>query len=75
MLSDKNIVLGVTGGIACYKSCDIVSRLVKLGANVDVIMTKMHSAFLINLSIGGSIIIKHTLLKNIFNLPVFWRLL
>lgn len=40
MLSGKNIVLGVTGGIACYKACEIVSRLVKLGANVDVIMTK-----------------------------------
>ena len=45
MLSDKNIVLGVTGGIACYKSCDIVSRLVKLGANVDVIMTKNATEF------------------------------
>ena len=36
----KNVVLGVTGGIACYKSCEIVSSLVKLGINVDVIMTK-----------------------------------
>lgn len=39
MLKGKNILLGVTGGIACYKSCEIVSRLIKLGANVDVIMT------------------------------------
>ncbi len=45
MLSGKNIVLGVTGGIACYKACDIVSRLVKLGANVDVIMTKNATEF------------------------------
>ena len=45
MLSDKNIVLGVTGGIACYKACDIVSRLVKLGACVDVIMTKNATEF------------------------------
>ena len=36
----KNIVVGVTGGIACYKACEIVSGLKKLGANVDVIMTK-----------------------------------
>ena len=36
----KNIVVGVTGGIACYKACEIVSSLKKLGANVDVIMTK-----------------------------------
>lgn len=39
MLTGKNIVLGVTGGIAAYKSCDLVSRLRKLNANVDVIMT------------------------------------
>ncbi len=36
----KNVVLGVTGGIACYKSCEIVSRLKKLGFGVDVIMTQ-----------------------------------
>jgi len=40
MLKNTNVVLGVTGGIAAYKACDIVSRLKKLGANVDVIMTK-----------------------------------
>ncbi len=45
MLSGKNIVLGVTGGIACYKACDIVSRLVKLGACVDIIMTKNATEF------------------------------
>ena len=45
MLSGKNIVLGVTGGIACYKACDIVSRLVKLGACVDVTMTKNATEF------------------------------
>lgn len=33
------MVLGVSGGIAVYKACEIVSRLKKLGANVDVIMT------------------------------------
>lgn len=40
MLYGKNIVLGVSGGIACYKACEIVSRLKKLGAGVDVIMTE-----------------------------------
>lgn len=39
MLYGKNIVLGVSGGIAVYKACEIVSRLKKLGASVDVIMT------------------------------------
>lgn len=45
MLKGANIVLGVTGGIACYKSCEIVSRLVKSGANVDVIMTANSQEF------------------------------
>ncbi len=45
MLSNVNIVLGVTGGIACYKACEIVSRLKKLGAGVDVIMTKNATEF------------------------------
>lgn len=40
MLTGKNIVLGVTGGIAAYKAADVVSRLKKQGANVYVIMTE-----------------------------------
>ena len=34
------VVLGVTGGIACYKSCELVSRLSKAGVDVYVIMTE-----------------------------------
>lgn len=45
MLKDKNIVLGVTGGIAVYKAVDIVSRLRKKCANIDVIMTKSSTEF------------------------------
>lgn len=40
MLKDKNIILGVTGGIAAYKCVELVSRLRKQGANVHVILTK-----------------------------------
>lgn len=40
MLEGKNIVLGVTGGIAAYKAADIASRLVKQHAQVTVIMTE-----------------------------------
>jgi len=39
MLKDKNIIVGVTGGIAVYKVVDVVSRLKKQKANVEVIMT------------------------------------
>lgn len=50
MLQDKNIVLGVTGGIAAYKSVEIASRLRKLGANVHVIMTEGAQNFVTELT-------------------------
>ena len=39
ILEGKNVVLGVTGGIAAYKAVEVASRLVKAGAVIDVIMT------------------------------------
>lgn len=45
MLTGKNIVLGVTGGIAVYKAADLVSRLRKQNANIDVIMTEGATKF------------------------------
>lgn len=51
MFKGKNIVIGITGGIACYKACDIISHLVKNGANVDVIMTKNATEFITPLTI------------------------
>ena len=41
----KNIVVGVTGGIACYKAVEVVNDLTKKGYNVDVIMTKSAQEF------------------------------
>ncbi len=46
MLKGKNILLGVTGGIAAYKAADLCSRLVKMHAGVDVIMTKHATEFI-----------------------------
>ncbi|NMD38241.1 MAG: phosphopantothenoylcysteine decarboxylase, partial [Christensenellaceae bacterium] len=45
-LLNKNIVLGVTGSIAAYKAAEITSSLVKLGANVNVVMTKSACGFI-----------------------------
>jgi phosphopantothenoylcysteine decarboxylase/phosphopantothenate--cysteine ligase len=45
MLKGKNVILGVTGGIAVYKAADLVSRLIKEGASVDVIMTESAQKF------------------------------
>ena len=39
ILKGKSVIVGVCGGIAAYKVVDVVSRLRKLGAEVDVIMT------------------------------------
>ena len=46
MLTGKTIVLGVTGGIAAYKSANLASMLVKLNADVHVIMTHNATHFI-----------------------------
>jgi len=51
MLSGKNIVLGVTGGIAAYKAAEIVRLLVKDGALVRVIMTSNAQEFITPLTL------------------------
>ncbi len=45
MLKNKNIVLGIGGGIAVYKTCEVVRRLVEGGAKVHVMMTKGATEF------------------------------
>lgn len=44
-LTDKQIVLGVTGSIAIYKACDLASKLTQAGAKVDVAMTTEATKF------------------------------
>ncbi len=63
-LEGKNIVLGVTGGIAAYKAVDLVSRLTKEGANVDVVMTKNAMEFVTPLTF-------QTISKNKVNTELF----
>ena len=50
-LTNKNILLAVTGGIAAYKSAEIVRNLKKLGSNVKVIMTKSSQEFITPLTL------------------------
>lgn len=45
-LSNKRILLGVTGGIAAYKSADLVRRLQDAGASVQVVMTPAAQEFI-----------------------------
>jgi len=45
-LAGRRVLLCVTGGIACYKSADLASKLVRAGAEVDVAMTAAAEEFL-----------------------------
>lgn len=52
MLSNKNIILGVCGSIAAYKSATLVRLLIKAGANVKVILTADASNFITPLTLA-----------------------
>ena len=45
-LAGKRIVLGLSGGIACYKSAELVRLLIKAGASVQVVMTEAAMQFI-----------------------------
>ena len=45
-LAGRHIVLGLTGGIACYKSAELCRLLIKQGANVQVVMTEAAERFI-----------------------------
>lgn len=50
-LSGKKILLGITGGIAAYKSADLCRQLVKAGAQVRVVMSRGAQQFITPLSL------------------------
>jgi phosphopantothenoylcysteine decarboxylase/phosphopantothenate--cysteine ligase len=45
-LDGRKIVLGLTGGVACYKSAELTRSLVKAGASVQVVMTEAATHFI-----------------------------
>ena len=49
-LAGRHVVLGVSGGIACYKSCTLARRLTDAGATVDVVLTAGAAEFVRPLS-------------------------
>ncbi len=52
MLTGKNILIGVTGGIAAYKIPSLVRLLKKAGANVQIIMSQMAKNFVTPLTLS-----------------------
>ena len=69
-LKGKNVVLGVTGGIAAYKAVDVVSQLVKRGANVNVIMTKNATNFVSPLTFQS--LSHNKVVDNMFSEVQYW---
>ena len=70
-LDGRTVVLGVTGGIAAYKSCEVVSRLVKAGAHVYVVMTKSACEFVTPLTFET--LSRHTVAVDTFARPDAWE--
>ncbi len=53
MWAGRHVILGVSGGIACYKSCILARRLVEAGARVDVVLTEAAAEFVRPLTFEG----------------------
>ena len=70
MLKNKTVVIGVSGGIAVYKACDIVSRLKKLNANVHVIMTNNATEFVTPLTFQS--LSQNYVVNDMFEEPKTW---
>ena len=70
-LTGREIVLGVTGGIAAYKSAELVSRLRHLGANVHVIMTRNATEFVSPLTFQT--LSANQVVTDTFQAPEYWN--
>lgn len=69
--SGKTVVLGVTGGIAAYKACDLVSRLHKKGIHVRVIMTEHACEFVQPLTL--EVLSGNRVVTDMFNRDFPWE--
>ena len=67
MLTNKTIVLGITGGIAAYKAADIASKLTQAGARVEVVMTESATKFITPLTLRS--ITGRPVVTDMFDLP------
>ena len=70
-LTGREIVLGVTGGIAAYKSAELVSRLRHLGAKVHVIMTRNATEFVSPLTFQT--LTANQVVTDTFQAPEYWN--
>ena len=71
-LKGKSVVVGVCGGIAAYKVVEVVSRLKKLGAEVDVIMTANAQKFVTPLTFRS--LSHRPVVTDMFSDPEYWEI-
>jgi phosphopantothenoylcysteine decarboxylase / phosphopantothenate---cysteine ligase len=65
MLKEKNILLGITGGIAAYKAAYLTRLFIKEGANVKIVMTPMAKQFVTPLTLAT--LSKNPILVDFYN--------
>lgn len=71
-MDKKTVILGVTGGIAAYKACEITSRLIKLGINVQVVMTESAQEFIKPLVFQS--LTNQPVITDMFEKPSTWEI-
>lgn len=71
MLKGRFVVLGVTGSIAAYKSCEVIRLLKKRGANVQVIMTRSAMEFVKPLTF--QVLSQNPVITEMFGEPSRWE--
>jgi len=69
---NRNVVIGVSGGIAAYKALEIVSLLIKKGVNVNVIMTESATKFVTPLSFQS--LSQNMVVCDMFTEPKAWEI-
>ena len=65
-MKTKNIIIGVTASVACYKALDVIGALKKSGANVTVILTKEAEEFIKPIlfqAVSGNKVISYDMFK------------
>ncbi len=70
-MKNKNVIIGVTASVACYKALDVISELCKLGIQVIVVMTKEAEEFIkpvLFQAVSGNKVITH----DMFSVPDEW---
>ena len=66
-MSKKEVIIGVTASVACYKALDVISGLRKLGINVTVILTKEAEEFIKPIlfqAVSGTRVITHDMFRS-----------